>query len=85
MNNLSSNTGGPFRSFRGYVVADSIEDNPVVITKAQDIKKDGMFAVDWKTLVNSAFRQYEEYFDAVAERAPDDERIRALAEFRGEE
>jgi hypothetical protein len=80
--NLAANTGGQFTSFTGYVVADEIEAKSVVTKKIQDMRSQNMFALDWQTLVRIAFKRYEEHFDALISRNPDDPRLKALAEMR---
>ncbi len=77
-----ANTGGIYSSFTGYVVADKIENNPVVLRKIQDMRPLNMYAMDWHVLVHRAFKQYEDHFDALVQRSPHDPRLKALAEFR---
>lgn len=80
--NVRANTGGDYTSFTGYVVADKIEADSVVQEKVDAMRADNMLAMDWNTLVHRAFKAYEEHFDALAQRNPHDERLKALAALR---
>jgi len=82
MEHLIAKTGQRYTSFTGYVVADKIEKNSVVLKKIQDMRSQNMFALDWAALVHRAFSQYQEHFESLLARNPTDPRLKALAELR---
>lgn len=81
---VESNTGGKFQRVTGYVVADHLENDPTVSSKIKDLRISDMYALDWDTLLANALSSWEEFLGALIERAPEDERIRALVEDDGQ-
>jgi hypothetical protein len=77
---VEANTGGPHSQVTGYIVADRIEDDAAVSKTIQDMARNEMYAMDWKTLLDGASRHWAEFFDAVVERSPDDPRVLRLKE-----
>ena len=75
---VSANTGGRFRTVTGYIIADEIDKDSAVIDKIEAMQKEDMLALDWRTLFSKALAQWEEFLEALADRAPGDERIKAL-------
>ena len=51
---ISANTGGRFKKVTGYVVADQLDRDPVVMSKIEAMSDEDMFAVDWPTLFSNA-------------------------------
>jgi hypothetical protein len=78
--NVEANTAGPHNQVTGYIVADKIEADAAVVKKVQDMADHGMFAMDWKTLLDKASHHWAEFFEAVVERSPDDPRVQSLRE-----
>lgn len=76
--NVEANTGGQFRIVTGYIVADGIEDDRVILDKIKSLKNEDMYALDWRTLLSRALAAWREFLEALASRAPLDERLRAL-------
>jgi hypothetical protein len=77
---VEANTAGPHNTVTGFIVADRIEKDAAVSKLVQTMAKDGMFAMDWKTLLDNASNHWAEFFDAVVERSPDDPRVQRLRE-----
>ena len=50
----------------------------------QGMRADGKLALEWEHLLAQAAKHWEEFFEALAERAPDDERLRQLSEAAAE-
>ncbi|MGW0290619.1 ATP-binding protein [Streptomyces tuirus] len=69
-----------FRSVTGLLVADKIEKAQDVLSKIEDMRPRGRDATDWEGLLGRAKKQWEEYFDILFNRAPDDGRMQRLAE-----
>ena len=76
--NLEANTGGKFRRVTGYIVADKLEDDPVLMGKVTTLERDDMFAQDWSMLFANAVSQWSEFLAALADRDPEDERLQIL-------
>jgi signal transduction histidine kinase len=76
--NVEANTAGEHNRVTGYIVADKIEADAAVVKKIQDMSVHGMFAMDWKTLLDKASHHWAEFFEAVVERSPDDPRVQRL-------
>jgi hypothetical protein len=72
---VESNTGGQYTSVRGMLVADRLEENHVVRQTLKSLRKEGMDALDWPTLLTHAKAQWQEFFDVLAERSDNDPRI----------
>ncbi|WMT16989.1 ATP-binding protein [Serratia fonticola] len=76
---LESSTGSRYNHVTGYLVADKIvKKNPVFLRKVRKLKEDGLETLTWSDLLSEAKRQWKEFLDHLAERAPRDERINAL-------
>jgi hypothetical protein len=73
--NVETNTGGPFKTVTGYLIADRLEDDAALAKKIVNLATDGMFAMDWVTLLEQASAHWREFFDALVDRAPEDPRI----------
>ncbi|MER7402355.1 ATP-binding protein [Streptomyces sp. NPDC000070] len=68
-----------FRSVTGLMVADKLERPAGFARKLDRLRRDGMDATDWAGLLEKAKRQWQDYFDILYARAPEDERMQALA------
>jgi hypothetical protein len=78
--NVEANTAGQFKIVTGYIVADGIEADPVNLGKIKSLKNEDMHALDWETLLSHALAEWREFLEALADRAPSDERLRVLTE-----
>ncbi len=77
---LRANTGSGFKNVVGYLVADKLEKNAMVIDRLERMAKDEMYAIDWETLLRQAASQWKDFFTVLAARAPEDDRLVALCE-----
>jgi len=77
-NAVGFNRSMDFREVTGIMVADRL-DRAKLQAKLKRLRQDGMEATDWPGLLERAKRQWQEYFDILFERAPDDSRMAALA------
>ncbi|MFD8282628.1 ATP-binding protein [Streptomyces solisilvae] len=68
-----------FRSVSGLLVADKIEKATDVLAKIDDMRPRDMDATDWAGLLGRAKKQWEDYFDILFSRAPEDSRMQSLA------
>jgi hypothetical protein len=75
---LEANTAGRFHSVSGYLVADALEADPANLDKIGLLKSQGMFALDWQTLLSNALAAWQDFLEILAMRAPEDERLRVL-------
>ncbi|HEJ7011167.1 TPA: ATP-binding protein [Serratia marcescens] len=76
---ISCSSGSPFNRVTGYLVADDfVKKSPTFILKLQQMKHEGMETLTWLDLLSEAKRQWKEFLDHLAERAPSDQRIKAL-------
>ncbi|MEU3286706.1 ATP-binding protein [Streptomyces longwoodensis] len=76
---IIANRGGDFTSVTGLMVADSL-DRPAGFTeKLAGLRRQGMDATDWSGLLTKAKAQWQDYFDILFDRAPEDGRMKSLA------
>ena len=75
---IKANSGGPFKSVIGYIVADDLAKSPDAIEKIQSLRNDEMFAQDWNMLLEGAKAEWRELMDLLVSRAPQDERLKSL-------
>jgi hypothetical protein len=68
--NVRANTGGPYRTVIGYIVADRIVDDLALVETIETMRANGKFAIEWDKLLAQAARHWGEFFEALAERAP---------------
>ena len=76
--NVRANTASPYRSVTGYIVADRIDEDLALVATIESMAGDGKYAIEWERLLAQAAAHWGEFFEALAERAPDDPRLRAL-------
>jgi hypothetical protein len=72
-------TDSGFRDVTGLMVADKLERPTGFPEKLKALRSQGMDATDWPGLLAKAKKQWQEYFDILYDRAPDDERMKSLA------
>jgi signal transduction histidine kinase len=78
---LETNTGGQFRKCTGYLIASAAVKDAAIAQMVASKARDGMYYLDWYTLLAEAEKQYEEFMQILREHAPEDTRLQKL---RGE-
>ncbi|MFE7011059.1 ATP-binding protein [Streptomyces sp. NPDC057651] len=68
-----------YRTVSGLLVADKIEKASDILAKIEDMRPKDMDATDWEGLLGRAKKQWEDYFEILFSRAPDDSRMQSLA------
>jgi hypothetical protein len=68
-----------YRSVSGLLVADKLDKAQDVMDKLDKLRQDDMEATDWLGLLGRSKKQWEDYFDILYNRAPDDGRMQELA------
>jgi RecB family endonuclease NucS len=81
-NSIYTSSGGTFDRVDGLMVADRIDGQGAVTAEIQDLRSRGMDATDWSGLLYRSKKLWQDYFDVLVERAPEDERVIALSEGR---
>jgi hypothetical protein len=76
---IIANRGGDFTSVTGLMVADKLDRPAGFSEKLSGLRRQGMDATDWEGLLSKAKAQWQEYFDILYQRAPDDGRMQSLA------
>lgn len=71
--------GSEFRDVTGLMVADKLERPAGFPEKLKSLRSQGMDATDWPGLLHRAKSQWQDYFDILFDRAPEDERMQSLA------
>jgi hypothetical protein len=74
---VEANTAGQFRQVTGYIVADKLEKNAESLDKIKSMKAEGMFALDWRTLLSGAAAKWKDFLEILSSRS-DDPRLKAL-------
>ncbi|MEV7468480.1 ATP-binding protein [Streptomyces kronopolitis] len=69
-----------YRTVSGLLVADKIEKASDILAKIEDMRPRDMDATDWAGLLGRAKKQWEDYFEILFSRAPDDSRMQLLAQ-----
>ena len=79
---LRANSGLPFKAdlVTGYLVADLLIKNPANLELITQLEQSKMLCLEWPNLLERAESQWQEFLDAVVTRAPDDARVKSLAE-----
>ena len=76
---LKAETRMHFSNFSGLIVADQLDDKPHLVDKLEGLKRENLVdALSWKTLLNDAKAEYEDYLDILIVRGESDERVTAL-------
>ena len=76
--NLENNTAGRFKRVTGYIVADEIAKRQGISRDIMSMSREDMFALDWANLLANAISQWMDFLKILADRNPDDERIKGL-------
>lgn len=77
---LKADTETEFKDFRGLIVADRLDNKPHLMDKLNDLKRGNrpIHARSWKTLLDNAKAEYEDYLDILIGRGEGDKRMAAL-------
>jgi hypothetical protein len=75
---IESNTAGRFKRVTGYIVADKIEEDPVVRNLIKSMAAEQMFAADWQGLLSEAKSSWTEYLEILVKRGKGDKRLQSL-------
>lgn len=75
--NVRANTGAPYHTVTGCVVADRIDEDLALVETIETMRANSKFAIEWAKLLGPAARHWGEFFEALVERAPDDPLLRA--------
>ena len=73
-------TGLSFTNVTGVIVADGLSEESSLADKIQDLKENSMFAYSWKTLLDKAKSEYNDYMQILAKRGEGDVRMASLLE-----
>ena len=75
---VDANTTLGFQDIAGLLVADKLHRRPEVSKALARMASDRMHCSEWRVLLDKAEAQWKDFLLALAARAPDDERVRAL-------
>jgi hypothetical protein len=76
---VTANTGLGFREVSGLLVAEKLHRRPEDLRAFERMASDGMHCFEWRVLLDRAEAQWKEFLFALADRAPNDDRLKALA------
>jgi RecB family endonuclease NucS len=74
---IKVNTAGDFKVVTGYIVADKLDKDSDAMDKIESMKRDDMFAMDWRTLLSKAGSKWKDFLSVLSNRG-DDPRLKAL-------
>jgi hypothetical protein len=74
---IKANTGGPFKTVTGYLIADKISED-TVSDKIEILKRQDMFAKDWERTMGDAIAAWKDFLMILATRSKDP-RLQSLA------
>ena len=75
---VTANSTFEFRDVSGLLVADKLHRRPEDQVLLDRMARDGMYCEEWRVLLDKAEAQWKDFLIALTQRAPDDDRIRAL-------
>lgn len=75
---VGANSALGFRDITGLLVADKLHRRPEDQKAFERMAADGMHCEEWRVLLDQAEAQWKEFLFALADRAPDDDRVKAL-------
>jgi hypothetical protein len=75
---VGPNTDLGFCDITGLLVADRLHRRPEDQKAIERMAADGMYCSEWRVLLDKAEAQWKEFLFALAARAPDDDRVKAL-------
>jgi len=81
---VEANTALGLRDITGLLVADKLHWRPEDQGALQRMARDGMHCEEWRVLLDKADAQWRDFLFVLAQRAPDDDRIKALTATEGQ-
>lgn len=75
---VKNNTALEFDKITGYLVADNLSNDGTLRTNIQEYKNKDMIVSDWKTLLQRAENEHEEYLEILKERGRGNHRLNSL-------
>ena len=75
---VEANTGLGYKQVSGLLVADRLDMRMGMALRLKSLANEDMKALEWKTLLDRARSQWEEFLEILVERAPNDERLASL-------
>jgi hypothetical protein len=75
---VRANSGLGLTKISGLLVADRLDRRPENRSLIERMARSGMFCEEWSVLLRNAAAQWEEFLGILAERSPDDMRMRSL-------
>ncbi|MFL6439335.1 MAG: ATP-binding protein [Terriglobales bacterium] len=76
---INANSASPYQEVSGLLVADKVNKHATVVHAIQDLKQNRMNVTDWEGLLNRALARWKDFLAILVARAPEDDRIAALA------
>lgn len=76
---LQVNSANGFTSVTGILVADKLNKSATNVNRLKKMAEQGLYAMDWQTLLSRAAARWKDFLSGLVERAPQDERLRDLA------
>ncbi len=75
---IRANSSLGLANVTGMLVADRLDRKPEDTDVIERMGKSNMFCLEWHVLLSEAAAQWDEFLGVLAERSPDDERVKAL-------
>ncbi len=75
---VGANSALGFRDIRGLLVADKLHRRPEDQKAFERMAADGMHCEEWRVLLDQAEAQWKDFLFALADRAPNDDQVKAL-------
>jgi hypothetical protein len=77
---VEANSALGFRDVEGLLVADKLHRRPENQRVLDRIASDGMHCMEWSVLLAQSEAQWKDFLFALANRSPDDDRVKSLAD-----
>jgi hypothetical protein len=77
---VKANSGLRFEIVIGMLVADRLDRKPENLEAIERMADYGMLCQEWSVLLADAASQWKEFLDALIQRSPEDDRVKALAD-----
>ena len=75
---VRDNTALRFHHITGLLVADNLSRPSGIQALYERLEQSDMYCLEWEQLLSQAKAQWEEFFEVLTQRAPDDARVQAL-------
>lgn len=80
---VQNNSELKFSGVDGLLVADNLSNQEGISALINRLSQSNMQCIEWNGLLEKAGKQWDEFLDVLITRAPDDQRVQALANSRG--